>query len=140
MNNYQPDSMEHNQLEFMDKGWGDMILEDGKAIFNALVVKYGKPSYGRNRAVFNSKHHVIKFPRRWDGFIDNDWEASVSHETLAKGRLITIRGIDILVQEKLNIPEKVDYSTMPEWVNGVDCGQVGYDKNGNLKAYDFGIR
>lgn len=105
-----------------------------------LTEKYGQPDCGRNRACFFSKHCVIKFPLNANGEADNDWEASCSGETLAKGRWIEINGFICVIQEKLNYVENFSYSALPDWVGSVDCGQVGYDKKGNLKAYDFGIR
>lgn len=108
-----------------------------------LEAKYGTPSCGRNRATFISSHCVIKFPLNFDGIADNAWEAA-SHEEpyLAKGRPLWIGDFNCVVQERLTMPrfDKHTSRNYPDWVREIDCAQVGYDKKGQLKAYDFGPR
>lgn len=118
---------------FMD----DAFTQKAQTLINKLVAKYGEPDCGRNRAVFISKFCVIKIPINDNGVLDNDWEASVISDTTAKGRWLEIEGLVCCMQQKLNT--EVVYKDLPDWVNSVDCRQVGYDRKGNLRAYDFGI-
>lgn len=111
---------------------------NNEIVLKILKKKYGKPSCGRNRACFYSKHCVIKFPLNMNGVIDNKWEASYKDSTCAKGKIVIFKGVELLIQEKLSYPK--NFKNLPDWVDFVDCMQVGYDKRGNLKAYDFGIR
>lgn len=109
-------------------------------LLSKLEKKYGKPSCGRNRAAFISKHCVIKFPLNFDGLTDNQYETRVDHEVnyYAKGKQVLLGDFNCVVQEKLRMPKNHD--NLPSWVNCIDCGQVGYDSKGMLKAYDFGPR
>lgn len=109
------------------------IEQDAEKALIRLTEKYGIPECGRNRATFISKHCVIKFPL-------NDWEGSVSSPELAKGRWIKIDDFVCVIQEKLKMVENFSYDTLPDWVGSIDGGQVGYDKKGRLKAFDFGYR
>lgn len=121
-----------------DKG----INERAEAILAKLIEKYGQPECGRNRACFISKHCVLKFPLNDGGVADNDWEGSCSGDIYAVGKWLQIGEFVCVMQEKLTlIPEEAfSYATLPDWVGSVDCGQVGYDKKGRLKAFDFGTR
>lgn len=56
----------------------------------------------------------------------------------AKCRLIHIDNIPVIGMEFLDL-SIVDKSKLPEWVFSVDSFQVGYDKNGKLKIYDYGM-
>lgn len=109
-----------------------------------LQLKYGKPAYGRNRATFFSKKVVIKVPINPSGDNDNVWEAR-SYKTesyYTRTRLVEINGLYCAMAEKIdriNPYSDEHRKSMPEWVNWIDCGQVGYDRKGRLKAYDFGI-
>ncbi len=119
---------------FMD----DTFTQKAQALVDKLTVKYGEPDCGRNRAVFFSKFCVIKVPINDNGVVDNDWEASVKSDTTANGRWLEIDGLVCCMQQKLNT-EITDHD-LPDWVGSVDCQQVGYDRKGNLRAYDFGLR
>lgn len=118
----------------------DETNKEAEKYLRILTAKYGIPECGRNRATFMSKHCVIKFPLNDNGICDNDWEGSMRSETTARGRWIQIGSFVCVVQEKLTMPENFSYKNLPDWVGGVDGGQVGYDKKGRLKAYDFGYR
>lgn len=105
-----------------------------------LTKKYGEPKIGTTRACFMSKRYVLKFPINDRGEFCNDWEGSVSADYLARGRWLEIDGFICVMQERL-VEADWDgkkYSDFPDWVGSVDCGQVGYDRKGVLKAYDFG--
>jgi hypothetical protein len=98
---------------------------------------------GRHRIVYRlNDQSVIKIPRGEWGLASNSREASISQTTDEKGWLFGIRYAKchekgpILVMEYVT---PVPYTkAMPAWVNFVDCQQVGYDREGNLKAFDFG--
>lgn len=112
-----------------------------EVVLARLIEKYGEPECGRNRAVFLSKNYVLKFPLNDGGVGDNDWEGSVSADHLAVGRWIQIDGFVCVMQERLTHipPEEFSYDNLPDWVGFIDGGQVGYDRQGRLKAYDFGL-
>jgi hypothetical protein len=109
--------------------------------------KYGQPWVGRTRAVFDrGDGYVIKVPMNGEGYAANNAEvinanmddpyipvANCWHEEAYD---ITPKGVPTLVMEKVEHC-KADYKNMPDWVMSVDGGQVGYDKNGRLVAYDL---
>lgn len=107
-----------------------------------LALKYGNPECGRNRATFLSHHFVIKFPLNKKGIADNIFEGTrySRKKYYAKGRIININGFKCVIQERLKMPKLSERvaSEWPSWVSKIDCGQVGFDRKGNLKAYDFG--
>lgn len=121
---------------FIDEG----RTEKAEAILKRLTAKYGEPSCGKDRAAFISKHCVLKFPINDCGEMANDWEGSLISDTTAKGKWLEIDGFVCVMQEKLvEVDWSVnEYSDFPDWVGCIDCGQVGYDRRGRLKAYDFG--
>lgn len=118
--------------------WDDSTINDrAKIVLNRLMAKYGEPSCGKNRATFIGKNFVIKFPRSDSGINDNCIESSYSDDTTAKSRGFILDGFLCVVQERLVMPTKEQRKSMPSWVDFIDCGQVGFDRKGNLKAYDF---
>ena len=49
-----------------------------------------------------------------------------------------MNGFTCVIQEKITtLNDQVDFNLFPEWVKNIDSCQVGYDANGNIKAYDF---
>ncbi len=54
---------------------------------------------------------------------------------LAKCKLIYVGGIPVLVMEFV---KQIPYKEMPDWADFIDCGQVGYNRRGNIVAYDYG--
>ncbi len=113
------------------------------AVIARLIAKYGPPlDYGRNRLVFANDRIVLKFPRCCDGEADNDWEGCVSGPTLARGKRLVIDGFICVMQERVQriyadvpCPEN-----LPDWTDFIDGQQVGYDRKGVLRAYDYGYR
>lgn len=109
---------------------------------------------GRNRVTFvvNDKI-VVKLPRNAAGCADNDWEGSVSNTSESlndpfwtqypRTRLAFFKEIPIVFMEKiqpLTTSQIVDlFGQEPDWVAGVDCGQVGINRFGRLVAYDYGV-
>lgn len=108
-----------------------------------LIAKYGQPfDYGRNRLVFANDRIVFKFPRNCDGEADNCWEGSCRGPTKARGKRLVIDGFICVMQERLqriyqDVPRP---KSVPKWTDAVDCMQIGYDRKGTLRVYDFGTR
>jgi hypothetical protein len=101
--------------------------------------------WGRNRAVYDNGKTVVKVPMQQCGIDDNDFEAFESYRYKNKPDINGIRYArcrllknGYLVMEKLNTA--VTYDDGPEWMDYVDCGQVGIDRKGVFKAYDYGCR
>ena len=111
-------------------------------IHSTLEKKYGKPIYGRNRAVYISVNFVIKVPTCVNGMFDNTVEASKRRkkdwEEYAQSKIITINDMPVLLMERLDI-QPIDHKKLPDWAWYIDCFQVGFDKKGVLKAYDYGV-
>lgn len=116
----------------------EALDNDAKRFINMLIEKYGQPSCGRSRATFISKHCVIKFPLNFEGLLDNSHESRYQDETTAKGKKFMLGDFLCVVQERLEYPTE-RLVNPPSWVYSVDCMQVGFDKKGILKAYDFGF-
>ena len=111
-------------------------------VWMALVKKYGPPfPTGRHRAVFSNGRNVFKYPINDYGFHDNAWEyRKYSNRTdksfpMARCRIIDIKEIPILVMEFV---EQVPYGKdMPSWADFIDSQQVGWNKKGDIVAYDY---
>lgn len=107
---------------------------------------------GRHRNVFIFKNYVIKIPRNINGLADNDWEGSISNAEdgdpedvqFARTRMVYYKGIPIVFMERADwatrdeIAARLGYE--PDWTGSVDCGQVGFNKQGKLVAFDYGLR
>lgn len=106
---------------------------------------------GRNRNVFDMGRYVVKIPKNLDGIVDNDWEGSVSngnddpHEIrYARTHLAWVDELPIVFMEWVEpatsreIIQRLGFE--PDWVMSVDCGQVGFARDGRLLAYDYGPR
>jgi hypothetical protein len=57
----------------------------------------------------------------------------------ARNRMIVLpkSGIPIIVMEKLNID--IHFEELPDWAWDYDSGQVGKDRRGRFKAFDYGF-
>lgn len=128
-----------NLNDYLHGGF-DNELRDSQAsiVLGKLIKKYGIPHCGRNRATFMSKKFVIKFPLNDDGENNNSVEAMFFSENTAKGKLLIIAGFTCILQERLRVLNNDESSfELPQWVSNIDSKQVGYDLDGNIKAYDF---
>lgn len=108
-----------------------------------LIAKYGQPfDYGRNRLVFANDRIVFKFPRNLNGIADNDWEGSCRAPYLARGKWLELDGFVCVMQERVQriYADTPPPKKLPSWTGSIDCCQVGYDRQGKLRAYDFGTR
>jgi hypothetical protein len=100
---------------------------------------------GRNRKVYRHKNYVIKIPINEYGDLDNlreSLEYKRNREKNGKswdilGRCKLLKN-GYLLMEYIELVDNPYSKDMPEWVSFIDCGQVGYDKRGRLKAYDYG--
>lgn len=130
---------------------------EGFALVTYLHQRYEKRCLlvhgGRNRNVFDLGKYVVKIPKNLAGFGDNDWEGSVSNSPESLGhddyvqyprtRLAYYKEVPIVFMEKVEpvtakeIVRRLGYE--PDWVNSVDCGQVGFNRKGRLLAYDYGL-
>ncbi|MNQ62695.1 hypothetical protein D3C85_770500 [compost metagenome] len=108
-----------------------------------LIAKYGQPfDFGRNRLVFANDRIVLKFPRNANGEADNCWEGSCQGPTKCRGKRLVLDGFICVMQERVKrIYQDVECPKyLPKWTDGIDCRQVGYDRQGALRAYDYGTR
>lgn len=113
-----------------------------RLLFARLVRKYQFISFGTYRVVFKMNgDRVLKVPLNESGEFCNDGEGSIIHSTCATGRWIEIDGFVCVIQEYIEDAPfsviKQRLGAVPDWVSGVDGGQVGFNKAGILKAYDF---
>lgn len=136
-------------FEFYDSEMNSKAFELAQRLF----AKYGNYELGRNRLVFFSKFSVIKIPTANDGCADNDWEGSVcggiarsreweSQEdaNYPNTKLLEIDGLVCVMMERVEPVHFDNYNKVPDWVKGIDGGQVGFTKKGKLVAYDYGVR
>lgn len=129
-------------------------------IILTLMYKGFKPlGFGTTRAVFVRGNRVYKIPLNVAHFKNNiaeaelhkrskngkfswlDTDAKKRYIQLPKCRLIVLKGIPILVMEKL-VPvlngDKLEFPWKDHLEFSGDGCQIGTDKHGNLKVFDFG--
>lgn len=117
-----------------------------------LDKKYGKPiGSGLTRVTWNThKGHVIKLPRCEKGSMDNEWESSISmvqdkleDEGYAKTKSSLFNDYVVIMAEFITEATLDDvknkFGIIPDWIYSIDCIQVGFNKKGYLKAYDFAL-
>lgn len=120
-----------------------------------LTKKYGRVfGRGRHRTVFASDKYVVKIPHHEEGQKANEEEhqryvtASAEDKLrMAKCKLKEIGGLKVVIMERVQraydlcdyTPREADLpDECPEWIDeDVDCRQVGYDRKGNLVAFDY---
>lgn len=124
------------------------------ALLDRYITRAKKVHTGRNRITFDMGRYVVKLPSNWDGCVDNDWESCTSngpeqlanptqHIQLARTRNAMSGEIPLCLMEWVDTnPRRKKYAgrVLPDWVDSVDCGQVGYTRRGRLVAYDWGPR
>lgn len=138
-----------NIYDILDTDFND-AYEGVPALLLIKFAEQGYPLfYGRHRAVFDLGSWVVKIPTCDNGYADNDWEGSITSQSkrrdiqYAETRMVYYRNIPIVFMEKI-IDASFDeirkrLKKVPDWVYSVDCQQVGFNKHGELKAYDYGI-
>lgn len=107
-----------------------------------LAKRYPILGHGLYRAAFKIGKHVFKFPLNEGGEYCNDGEGSIRHPWFAKGRYISFRGFICVMQEFVEPcsgDELWKLRRLPEydWFGCIDGEQVGFARNGAIKAYDF---
>jgi hypothetical protein len=112
-------------------------------LMHDLRERYGNPKMGSSRATFDrGDGYLIKVALVPIGQNTNRREARVAADPsseipMAKCWEETIDGIQVLVIEKVRIPEGLWGMNLPDWVEQVDFKQVGYNSKGELVAYDL---
>jgi uncharacterized Fe-S cluster-containing radical SAM superfamily protein len=140
-----------NTYELDEDDFNSEIVETLRSLCERYMLRSNNQVFsGRNRNVFILNNNiVVKIPICLDGFIDNDWEGSVSNADddpekirLARTRLVYYKGVPILFMEyveyagKREIVKRLGYE--PDWVMSVDSGQVGFNAKNQLVAFDYG--
>lgn len=137
--------------------FGDGAIDGAvKKLITRFAARTNEFDYGRNRITFMFDKYVVKVPRNWDGVADNDWEGSISnganygdpqHVQYARTRLAYWDDLPIVFMERValaSVKEVEEHlGTAPgesDWTWSVDGGQVGFNRNGRLVAYDYGCR
>lgn len=142
----QDPSFHIDSIDFDPEG-----LELITALHHRYSVRCHQVFMGRNRNVFDMGRYVVKVPKNLDGFADNDWEGSVSNANedpdeirYARTRMAYFADIPVVFMEYAEHADTQDMVSRlgqePAWVGCVDCGQVGFTRDGRLVAYDYGVR
>lgn len=133
----------------------DDFCPEGLAVITALHDRYAgrclQVFMGRNRNVFDMGNYVVKIPKNLDGFADNDWEGSISNANddpeeirYARTRMVEVSEVPVVFMERVEHASTAETIARlgfePDWVGSVDCGQVGFTRDGRLVAYDYGVR
>lgn len=109
-----------------------------KNIIEVFYNKYEFLGIGRNRVVFKlSADNVIKVPLNYNGVCDNSYEAFNKKDVeygIPRSKAFTLSSITLLVMEYI---QHVQLDNPPEWSDYIDCRQIGYNKKGQLLAYDL---
>lgn len=128
------------KYKFEDQGfWQDVFLPKCAE----FLMKFGfneYPECGRHRCTFINKNRnvVIKVPSCELGMASNEDEYNSRNDIQhANCKLLFLNKtrIPIIIMEKLNIDHP--YKDLPDWANTYDCCQVGSNKSGKFKAYDY---
>ncbi len=106
---------------------------------------------GRNRIVYRkrSSNYVIKIPISEYGAADNCHERRLfiqRNESNTKIRYARCRllGIILVMQYARCVGELsesdgfIPYKNCPKWADYIDCAQIGYNRFGQIVAYDYG--
>jgi hypothetical protein len=114
-----------------------------KNLLKKMYEKHGLPQTGRTRAVWVlNEHEVVKIAFNGEGLMASGNEVSASNQEdryipVASSRWEVMDGVDVQVMEKVKPLLGLSYKEMPDWVGYVDGAQVGYNKSGELVAYDL---
>lgn len=114
-------------------------------ILKYFTYRYGKPvGAGRHRVGFKKGNVIVKVPKNDMGMIDNEKEYRLYRQgqkkpkkylPMAKNKILYIQGVPILYIEKLDISDRLE--KYPRWAEQIDSLQVGKDKKGKWKAFDY---
>jgi hypothetical protein len=102
---------------------------------------------GRNRIVYGRGNYVVKVPLNEDGISDNyheRWTWLHRDEGFSYARCRLIGALLIMQYARFPVEGKTDENgwheyrkDLPWWVDFIDCQQVGYNRFGELVAYDY---
>ena len=113
-------------------------------LYNIFNKRFKYLSSGRHRDVFISKtgKYVFKVPNCHSGICANDIEGSWFCDEYAHHKLFYINEIPIVIMEYLKEMDTETYLKLCkteeyDWINGIDCGQVGYNRKGDVVAFDW---
>jgi len=125
----------------------DLVTRLSTSIQEEYDRKYVKLGTGRNRSVYDMGNGwVVKVPINAFGLEDNLAESKIYTDTkedpdgylvkYAECSHFNYKDLPIVRMEK--VKPVICKTGLPEWTDYVDCGQVGYNKKGELVAYDYG--
>jgi hypothetical protein len=126
-----------------------VVIETRKAIQYFLDKRAEFLGYGSTRICFaDDSGRVIKIPFRRSGYTASSREVTTYENfhkdpdagwtPVAECFFTELEGIQIwlLSMERVQTFSRRG-KVLPDWVDTVDCGQVGYNSNGELVAYDL---
>lgn len=108
---------------------------------------------GRNRQVWRRGNYVVKVPLNEYGIGDNYHEADTYRRSLrekmpckyARCRLVGPNSTLLVMEYTKYVGPLSDqdgyivYENCPTWAYSLDCWQVGYNRAGEIVAYDYGL-
>lgn len=105
---------------------------------------------GRNRIVYRRGNYVVKVPLNEEGVYDNHFERRTflkygnGEKAYVKYARCRMKG-GLLIMQFARFPGPnstetgfIPWKHLPSWAGSVDCCQVGYNRFGQLVAYDYG--
>jgi hypothetical protein len=101
---------------------------------------------GRQRTAYltRTNKYVIKVPTDGYGELANSIEATdyrenrfFGKEKLGRCRTFFSKKLEKVCLIMEFITPALNREELPDWTSYIDCGQVGYNKDGILKAYDW---
>lgn len=123
---------------------GGLEYEKVMGLLEKYEVLYGTPHVGRTRAVFErGDGYVVKVAISDEGFYANLMEVQASSSSdnsyipMARTSFADEDEYNSVVVAEQVVPIKLDFKKLPDWVQSVDGGQVGYTRDGRLVAYDL---
>jgi hypothetical protein len=126
----------------------EQITQRIKDIIEYCNTHYQLLDYGRHRVAYRHKDYVIKVPINDMGFASNSHEAVIyrnakrnkkkypEYDYIREARCRLICDKMLLVMEYV---KETSYDQKPDWAVTYDCFQVGVNKHGRFKAYDYGL-
>lgn len=112
----------------------------------ALTLKYGQAfSGGWDRLVFKTKYGVVKlaYPNHEGMNYREEFNYQITRQNkefikIARCRIVFVKGFPLLLMEWVKPYWEVglSYKDLPEWCGYIDGSQVGYNRKGELVAFD----
>lgn len=125
-----------------------VIIETRKAIQYFLDSDAELLGYGRTRICFASgKNRVVKIPFTREGYQASSREVSTYENfqkepekdwiPTAECKFFKFDFANIWLLSMERVIRPIFGEALPDWVDSVDCGQVGYNSDGKLVAFDL---